>query len=205
MVKTQGAWNQTVVGIQNALKSSLFVMTNTTMLRNNQHSISDTLDYLAELGVPTIGLNALIYSGRGKDVGTGLPEEELTPILAIAQEKTAQHSQRLIWYTPTLYCHFNPLEMDLGVKGCTAALYNMCIEPDGGVIPCQSYYNQLGNIIADPWESIWEHDLSIQLRNRSAIPGECQSCSLLEECGAGCPLTFIDQPRIVKPIIPQPV
>jgi radical SAM protein with 4Fe4S-binding SPASM domain len=205
MVKTQGAWNQTVSGIQNALKSSLFVMTNTTMLRNNQHSISDSLDYLAKLGVPTIGLNALIYSGRGKDVGTGLPEEELTPLLTIAQEKTAQHSQRLIWYTPTLYCHFNPLEMDLGVKGCTAALYNMCIEPDGGVIPCQSYYKQLGNILTDPWESIWEHDLSLQLRKRSAIPGECQSCSLLEECGAGCPLTFIDQPRIVKPIIPQPV
>jgi len=92
--------------------------------------------------------------------------------------------------------------MGLGVKGCTAALYNMCIEPDGGVIPCQSYYNQLGNIIDDSWQSIWEHELSLQLRQRRAIPDECQTCSLLEECGAGCPLSYLDQPRIVEPYIP---
>jgi len=41
------------------------------------------------------------------------------------------------------------MSLDLGVKGCTAALYNMCVEPDGGVIPCQSYYHQLGNLLTD--------------------------------------------------------
>ena len=202
MVNRSGAWKQTITGVKNALASSLFVMTNTTMLENNQSSLEDTLDFLDELNVPTIGLNALIYSGRGKDVGTGLPENSLIPLLTTAQEKTAQTGQKLIWYTPTLYCHFNPLEMDLGVKGCTAALYNMCIEPDGGVIPCQSYYHQLGNILENSWQSIWEHELSLQLRERKNIPGECQTCSLLEECGAGCPLSYLDEPRIVEPYIP---
>lgn len=202
MVNSSGAWKQTIAGVKNALTSPLYVMTNTTMLKNNQASLSDTLDFLSELGVPTIGLNALIYSGRGKNVGTGLPEEDLTPLLKIAQRKTGQSGQKLIWYTPTLYCHFNPLEMDLGIKGCTAALYNMCIEPDGGVIPCQSYYHQLGNILKNSWKSIWEHDLALQLRTRSNIPGDCQTCSLLEECGAGCPLSYVDQPRIVEPYIP---
>ena len=42
---------------------------------------SDTLDFLADIGVPTIGLNALIYSGHGLTVGTGLKESELQPIL----------------------------------------------------------------------------------------------------------------------------
>jgi radical SAM protein with 4Fe4S-binding SPASM domain len=202
MVNQAGAWDQTVQGIQNALASSLFVMTNTTMLQNNRNSLRETVDFLGQLGVSTIGLNALIYAGRGKDVGTGLREEELTPLLKMAQEQTRQQEQKLIWYTPTQYCHFNPLEMDLGVKGCTAALYNMCIEPDGGVIPCQSYYHQLGNLLKDPWESIWEHDLAIQLRERKYIPGECQTCSLLEECGAGCPLAFQENPRGVIPLIP---
>ena len=204
MVNSQGAWNQTVAGLKNALSTPLFVMTNTTMLKNNQDSIGETLDFLSSLGVPTVGLNALIYSGRGKDVGSGLSEEELKPLLKMAQEKTARSDQKLIWYTPTLYCHFNPMEMDLGMKGCTAALYNMCIEPDGGVIPCQSYYNQLGNILKHPWNSIWEHDLSQELRERRNIPGECQVCSLLEECGAGCPLAYIENPRIVLPVIPSP-
>lgn len=202
MVNLRGAWKQTVAGLQNAIDSPLFVMTNTTMLQDNFQSMSQTLDFLGELNVPTVGLNALIYSGRGKDVGTGLTEEELKPLLTLARQKTEAQGQKLIWYTPTLYCHFNPLEMDLGVKGCTAALYNMCVEPDGGVIPCQSYYHQLGNLLNDSWKSIWEHDLALSLREKSNIPGECQVCSLLEECGAGCPLAYAEQPRILKPIIP---
>ncbi len=204
MVNSKGAWKQTIAGLQNALDSSLFVMTNTTMLDNNHHSIGTTLDFLIDLGVPTIGLNALIYSGRGKDVGTGLNEEELKPLLNIAKEKTSKSGIKLIWYTPTLYCHFNPMEMGLGIKGCTAALYNMCVEPDGGVIPCQSYYSQLGNLLEDPWKSIWEHDLALKLRQRKFVPDECQTCSLLEECGAGCPLAYAAHPRTVKPIIPPP-
>lgn len=204
MVNKKGAWKQTIAGLQNALASSLFVMTNTTMLKNNYLSIGKTLDFLIGLGVPTIGLNALIYSGRGKDVGTGLSEEELIPLLELAKKKTSNTGTKLIWYTPTLYCHFNPLEMDLGIKGCTAALYNMCVEPDGGVIPCQSYYHQLGNLLKDSWKSIWEHDLALELRHRKYVPNECQTCSLLEECGAGCPLAFAAHPRMVEPVIPPP-
>jgi len=204
MVNLKGAWQQTITGVRNALNSSLFVMTNTTMLKYNQDSMGETLDFLAELGVPTIGLNALIYSGRGKDVGTGLSEEELKPLISLAQEKIHLTSQKLIWYTPTLYCHLNPLEMNLGIKGCTAALYNMCVEPDGGVIPCQSYYNQLGNILNDSWKSIWEHDLALELRERHYVPEDCNTCSLLEECGAGCPLAYAEHPRKVYPLIPSP-
>ena len=126
MVRTRGAFQQTIKGLKNALASPLYVMTNTTMLRTNIHTIPATLDFLAEIGVPTIGLNALIYSGRGSSVGTGLAESELSPLLDIARRKTEQRGQRLIWYTPTQYCDFDPMTLDLGVKGCTAALYNMC-------------------------------------------------------------------------------
>ena len=165
-------------------------MTNTTMLRDNVHTIPATLDFLAELGVPTIGLNALIYSGHGATVGTGLPESELTPLLEIARQKTETRGQRLIWYTPTQYCDFDPMALDLGVKGCTAALYNMCVEPNGDVLPCQSYYHPLGNLLRDDWDTIWNHKLSVKLRERKDLPLKCEGCALLAECGGGCPLQF---------------
>lgn len=188
MVNNQGAWKQTVAGIRNALDTSLYLMTNTTMLQNNSPYLTQTLDFLADVGVPTIGLNALIYSGRGATVNSGLAEKDLQPLLTIAQERTSMHEQRLIWYTPTQYCNFDPMQLELGVKGCSAALYNMCIEPNGDVIPCQSYYHALGNILTSPWDQIWNHDLSIELRERKRIPGKCYSCSLVNECGGGCPL-----------------
>ncbi len=188
MVQRKGAWEETVAGVRNALDSRMFVMTNTTMLQDNAPYLEDTLRFLAELGVPTVGLNALIYSGHGASVGTGLAEASLPPLLDLARTATQRSGQRLIWYTPTQYCHFDPIQLELGVKGCTAALYNMCIEPDGSAIPCQSYYQSLGNMLSDPWESIWNHDLAISLRERREVPEACTSCSLLPECGGGCPL-----------------
>jgi radical SAM protein with 4Fe4S-binding SPASM domain len=193
MVGTKGAFPQTVRGIRNALASRLYVMTNTTMLRTNAATIPATLDFLAELGVPTVGLNALIHSGRGAQVGTGLAESELAPLLETARRKTEAAGQRLIWYTPTQYCAFDPITLDLGVKGCTAALYNMCVEPDGNVLPCQSYYRPLGNLLTDEWEAIWNHPLAVRLRERQGLPEKCTGCDLLAECGGGCPLQFEQQ------------
>jgi radical SAM protein with 4Fe4S-binding SPASM domain len=191
MVHHKGAWGQTLEGLQNALSTRLYVMTNTTMLQNNVEAIPGTLQFLGNLGVTTIGLNALIYSGHGKTVGTGLPEERLADLLTRAKEITSRYGQRLIWYTPTQYCHFDPMELSLGVKGCTAALYNMCIEPDGMVIPCQSYYQGLGNILTSEWKSIWQNDLAKSLRDRKLAPEKCTSCSLFSECGGGCPLSAV--------------
>jgi radical SAM protein with 4Fe4S-binding SPASM domain len=190
MMRARGAFKQTIQGLKNVLETPLYVMTNTTMLRTNVRTIPDTLDFLAELGVPTIGLNALIYSGQGLTVGTGLHERELQPILDMAVQKTAEHDQRLIWYTPTQYCNFDPTQSNLGVKGCTASLYSMCIESNGNVLPCQSYYHPLGNMLTDRWETIWNHKLSVQLRERRGLPAKCEGCPVVAECGGGCPLTF---------------
>ena len=192
MMRAKGTFRQTFAGLKNALQSNLYVMTNTTMLRTNVHTIPDTLDFLADLGVPTVGLNALIYSGHGLTVGTGLRENELQPLLEIAQVKTTGRGQRLIWYTPTQYCQFDPTASHLGVKGCTAALYSMCIESNGDVLPCQSYYQPLGNFLSDSWESIWNHELSVRLRERHNLPSKCNGCSLVAECGGGCPLQFAE-------------
>jgi radical SAM protein with 4Fe4S-binding SPASM domain len=188
LVNSKSAFHQTIRGLENSLNSPLYVMTNTTLLKKNSQELEQTLIFLAKLGVPTVGLNALIYSGKGVTVGTGIAESDLPELLKIAQEITDANNQRLIWYTPTQYCLFDPMMLSLGIKGCTAARYNMCIESNGDVIPCQSYYHPVGNILKDEWNSIWNHSLCVKLRERSELPQKCFGCSLLPECGGGCPL-----------------
>ncbi len=188
MVRASGAWQETLAGLRNVVASKIYMMTNTTLLQNNAFELGRILEFLAAEGIPTVGLNALIYSGHGKEVQTGLKESELPALLDIAQRITQAHGQRLIWYTPTQYCAFNPMQLSLGIKGCTAAYYNMCVESDGQVIPCQSYYQALGHILYDSWDSIWNHPLSRQLRERQDIPEGCRHCDFLVECGGGCPL-----------------
>ncbi len=188
MVATPGAWRETVQGIRNAVAASLYTTTNTTLTRENVAGVEETVAFIGSLGVPTFACNSLIYSGRGSTVGTGYREGELAPILERVRDTADQHGLRLIWYTPTQYCAFSPLQLELGVKACTAALYNMCVEPDGAVIPCQSYYEPLGHILRDPWEAIWNHDLALTLRERRYVPEKCHECPELSICGGGCPL-----------------
>jgi len=118
----------------------------------------------------------------------------LGPILAAAQERAQQLGMRLLWYTPTEYCRLNPLELGLGAKSCNAAEYSICIEPDGAVLPCQSYYHAVGNILTDEWEAIWNCELFRRIRLRrenpqfGRLPRECWTCPDLRVCGGGCPL-----------------
>jgi radical SAM protein with 4Fe4S-binding SPASM domain len=188
MVGAEGAWEETVAGIRNSVDADVYLMTNTTLTDLNAPEIGETLEFLAELGVPTVACNGLIYAGRGVDAGIGIPEADLEPIMDLVRDKAAELELRLIWYTPTRYCEFNPLEHDLGVKGCSAARYNMCVEPNGDVLPCQSYFESLGNILSDPWESIWDSVLAQRLRSRAWLPDECKECPDVEVCGGGCPL-----------------
>ncbi len=197
IVAAQGAWKDTTAGLRNTLNTKLFVMTNSTLLRDNSSGLEELLEFTAKMGVPTVGLNGLIRSGRGRKVDCGLDPSELTALLKVANRITNKNKQRLIWYTPTQYCHFDPLALELGVKGCSAALYNMCVEPDGEVLPCQSYYVSLGNILSTSWESIWNHDLAVSIRERHYAPQECRDCSVFSSCGAGCPLEIEDNLEVL--------
>jgi radical SAM protein with 4Fe4S-binding SPASM domain len=188
MVAAAGAWQETVDGVRNTVAAGLYTTTNTTLTKENVPIIEETVDFIAGLGVDSFACNGLIYSGRGRTVGTGFREGELAPILERVREAADRHGLRLIWYTPTQYCAFSPLQLGLGVKACTAAWYNMCVEPDGAVIPCQSYYEPLGHILRDEWDTIWNHDLAISLRERRYVPAKCRECPELSICGGVCPL-----------------
>ena len=188
MVCAVGAWRETIEGIKNSVDADVYLMTNTTLTDLNEPGIEETIGFIADLGVRTVACNGLIYAGKGRDVGIGIPEADLEPIMARVQEVAHERELRLIWYTPTRYCEFNPLEHDLGVKGCSAARYNMCVEPNGDVIPCQSYFESMGNMLTDSWESIWDDALANHIRSREWLPELCQNCPDAEICGGGCPL-----------------
>lgn len=182
------AWKQTVQGIKNAVATDVYTITNTTLTSVNAPHVEETIDFLASLGIQTFACNSLIYSGKGPSSGIGIPEEDLEELMVRVRDKAIANGMRLIWYTPTQYCEFNPVQLELGAKFCTAAKYNMCVEPNGEVIPCQSYYSSLGNILKDDWEAIWNHPAATSIRNRDWVMEKCQDCSELPLCGGGCPL-----------------
>ncbi|MCE5297305.1 MAG: radical SAM protein, partial [Euryarchaeota archaeon] len=188
LVGEKGAWKETVEGLKTALGEQMYVSTNTTIMRSNLDGLDDTMRFLIALGVKNIAFNGIIRSGKGVDT-EGVSYEELAAALTKLKRMADENKVKLIWYTPTPYHEFNPINYGLGIKQCTACSLNMAIEPDGTVLPCQSYYEPLGNILSDPWEKIWEHDLCKRIRGRSYLDGECVDCQMNEVCGGGCPLS----------------
>ena len=189
MVGADGAFNETVAGIENAVANPVYLLTNTTLTTENVDDVEELVAFLATLDVEHVAANGIINSGSARDVDVGIPESALGPILGRFTAACAADDMTFMWYTPTQYCRFNPLTMDLGVKQCTAAKYNMCVEPNGDVIPCQSFYQPLGNILEDDWDTIYNNELAREIRDREYAPARCRECPDLEICGAGCPLS----------------
>lgn len=182
-----GSWKETIQGLKTALAEDLYVSTNTTIMRKNLKDVEATMRFLIELGVKNIAFNVIIRSGKGESV-EGISFDEMCGILKRLKAIGDESGINMIWYSPTPYCEFNPVNQGFGIKQCTACSINMAVEPDGTVLPCQSYYEPLGNILTDPWEKIWNHSLCKEIRERTNLDAKCEDCQLRQVCGGGCPL-----------------
>jgi radical SAM protein with 4Fe4S-binding SPASM domain len=190
MTGAKGSWKETVAGIKNIVPTHIYATTNTTLSKHNASDFWETVDFIKELGVAAFGCNSLIYSGKTSTVADdfALPLETLKELLPKVHDKAEQLGLKFLWYTPTQYCHLDPISLGLGVKSCTAAMINMCVGPNGDVYPCQSYFESLGNILRDPWQKIWNNPLATKIRQREYVEPKCKDCPELHICGGGCPL-----------------
>lgn len=186
------SFTQTVRGIESALSAGLHTITNTTLMQMNAPHIEETLSFLYRLGIRTFAVNGLIYSGGGFSTGQAISEDRLAPILIRIRDTARELGMRFLWYTPTQYCRLSPVELEIGAKRCNAGEYSLCVEPNGDVLPCQSYYVAAGNLLRDPWEQIWHSSLFRSFRDRETdpdahgLPDMCRVCPDLPLCGGGC-------------------
>ena len=159
------AFDETIAGIRTCLETGLHTITNTTLTRQNVDHAEEIVDFLYALGLRTIAMNGMIYSGKGSCSTDAIPEDQMGPALVRVRDRARELGMRLLWYTPTAYCRLSPMELDLGPRRCNAAEYSICIEPNGDVLPCQSYYTAAGNLLRDPWTGIWNSPLFRSFRS----------------------------------------
>jgi len=181
-------FERTVRAIRNLVAARIHVLTNSTITRENFAPFEAMVPFLHGLGVRSFAVNSVINAGRSRHQSFGFAEAELLPLLNRLREKALALGMKFTWYTPTQYCQLNPVESDLGVKQCTAGKYNLAVEPDGTVIPCQSFYRPLGNILTDRWQDIYDSEFLVSLRGREWVMERCRGCEWLSTCGGGCPL-----------------
>jgi len=71
--------------------------------------------------VDAFGCNSLIYSGKAPEAADkfALTIPELKELLPQVKDKASHVGLKFLWYTPTQYCEFNPVQLGLGIKSCT--------------------------------------------------------------------------------------
>lgn len=187
----EGSHAKTLAGIRKALSVGMQIVTNTTLTKTNAASFSETIKWLHGLGIRNVACNTLICSGHGVEhkKENGLDDKALNDVLTAGCQTAAELGMAFQWYSPTCYHEgTNPIELGLGIKTCSAAAHNMTIQPDGTVLPCQSWPDTVGNILKDDWASIWQHPMCVKLRKHLFTPEECRGCEYEPSCGGGCPL-----------------
>jgi len=129
--------------LENVLAADLFVAVHHTLTLRNVMNIPQVLERLLKMGVKSVSLSA--------------SDPALNSSLIQARNQASALGLSLIWDLPVPYSAFNPVALETQVDNppTGAAHAWLYIEPDGDVLPAQGVNKVLGNILRDPWESLW--------------------------------------------------
>lgn len=93
---------------------------------------------------------------------------------------------------------------ELAQVRCPAGTTKLGVMPDGAVYPCNLLFGKneflLGNILSDPFESIWNHKGLAYFRSAPGIDCPKTTCELHTRCHGGCPAhSFAHTGRLSAP------
>lgn len=184
-----GSFEMTVAAVKNLRDAGVHVHTNSTITTANSAGIAALPPLLAGMGLKYFSVNMVIKTGSA-NANEGLPIDYtgIGPHVEAVQENARACGMKLVWYSPTPYCLFNPVKAGLGSKSCAAASGLLSVSPSGDVLPCSSFRDGLGNILTEGFERVWSSRAARYFRNREFIPPACDGCELREICAGGCPL-----------------
>jgi radical SAM protein with 4Fe4S-binding SPASM domain len=192
VVGRPGAWAATVRGLQNLKAAGIHVHTNTTINRLNRDHLPPLIDWLAEMGMPYLSMNMVIRTGDA--VGRlEIGYKDIGELVVNLKERAAEHGMRFVWYSPVPLCLFNPVAHGLGSQSCSAADGLLSVAPDGSVLPCSSFEQGVGNLLHEPFETVWNRRAARYWRNKQFLPPGCRDCDLADLCCGACPLYWDEQ------------
>ncbi len=130
--------------IKDVINEDISLTVHITVSSNHTVNYPNLFEKLQELQIKKISLSA-----------DSLDSSKILPELS---RKALDYGLSIVWDLPVPYSDINPIAMELvqvenSLKG--AARSWLYVEPDGDVLPGQGIISVLGNILTDPWETIW--------------------------------------------------
>jgi radical SAM protein with 4Fe4S-binding SPASM domain len=184
------SFRRTVAAVHHLKSAGIAVHTNTTINRDNLSECAAMPGFVSgELENDKFSMNLMIPSGTAalnRQLAVRYSELGRVLLEIIAQSK--EHGVEFMWYSPTPMCMFNPIIHGLGNKGCSACDGLLSVGANGDVIPCASYDESVGNIMAGNVLDVWHSDRAESFRDKFLAHPECRDCEHFNVCNGACPL-----------------
>ncbi|HOJ32939.1 MAG TPA: radical SAM protein [Candidatus Hydrogenedentes bacterium] len=166
------------------------VHTNTTLTRANLEHASAMPAFVHSLGLSRFSMNLMIPAGVDRqDIALlSLRYREIGEHVLRIKKAAEQERVEFMWYSPTPVCLFNPVAYRLGNKGCAACDGLLSVSPTGGVLPCSSWHEPVGNLLEEPFEEVWQSARACMIRSKREAPRVCRTCDDFAVCQGACPL-----------------
>jgi len=187
VVGLPGAFERTVQGVRNLRAAGIHTHTNTTINSRNRGALPELIDFVAGLGSEYLSMNMVIRTGGA----VGVPDigySEIGELIIDFKGRAEDRGMRFVWYSPVPYCLFNAPANGLGSQSCAAADGLFSVAPDGGVLPCSSFEQSIGNLLTESFETIWGRRSALYWRNKEFLPPVCRGCEMADICCGACPL-----------------
>ncbi|TFG11608.1 radical SAM protein [Candidatus Thorarchaeota archaeon] len=193
IVGVLGAFEQTVQGIKNLRKTDIYTHCNTTICKLNVDRLEDLVDFHAdELELTYFSMNMVIYTGTAakKREQLQITFSEIGDIVRKVKKRANKKGVQFVWYAPTPVCLFNPIAHGLGAKHCAACDGLISVDAEGGLLPCSSFSEPVGNLLEEGFEKVWNSRSAKFWRNKEYAPEGCKECEYFKYCYGACPLYF---------------
>ncbi len=189
MTRRPGSFDKTLKGLEALRGTGIHVHTHTTLTTLNTPHLDRHLEFIRGLGLERCSMNQLIPTGTGGEHREiWLSYTAIGPIVEQARRTARRIGLEFMWYSPTPMCLYNPLASGLGNKSCAACDGLISLSPTGGVLPCSSFDEPVGNLLEQDFGEIWQSKEASFYRNKQYAPASCQSCPDFTACACGCPL-----------------
>ncbi len=207
----ENAYDSVIQAIHNLKSAGIHTHTNTTICHGNMDHLIPLVDFVkTEFNAAYLSMNMIIATGIARDNDNiNIGYSTIGPIIEPVIRRCNYIGVKFVWYSPTPYCIFNPVEHNLGAKSCACVSGLLSVNPSGEIIPCSSYDRGIGSLLHKSFESIWESDQALYYREKRYTPPVCRKCELVPLCSGACPLYWenagsfkeIEEVRNRKPMV----
>lgn len=190
IVGNPGAYQKTIRAIENLKAAGIYTHTNSTICHKNKNSLIPFVQFIKDtFGFPYLSMNMIIKTGIARDnANVSISYSSIGSIIKPVIDFCETIDMKFVWYSPTPYCLFNPVDHNLGSKSCACISGLLSVSPSGELLPCSSYDRGVGNLLKNSFEYIWKSDEALYWRERRYIPPVCGSCEYEILCSGACPL-----------------